>query len=298
MDDRPTTCAHCGAPPGTGRFCTNCGAPFDSVPMAPSPPTHTSVVPGLPAYDEPEPRRSSRAASLTLGLGMAAILVALLAGGGWLLLHGGGSSAATTSPPLVPRSHHPKPTPSKATHTPEPTLTPTPSSTASPRQQGPAADVAGLSRASAPAHAPAGVDLNGQPVTFVPANLVDGARETCWRAPGNATGTVLTFRLDQPTRLTRVGLVNGYAKTAYAGGRTFDWYEGDRRVLAVDWLFDDGSSVSQLFSATRAMQTIDVPPVTTSTVQLRITAVTPPGQGPAARDDTAVSEVSLVGSTA
>ena len=36
--------------------------------------------------------------------------------------------------------------------------------------------------------------------------------------------------------------------------------------------------------------------MTTSTVQVRITAVTAPGHGPATRDDTAISEVSLVGS--
>jgi hypothetical protein len=44
------------------------------------------------------------------------------------------------------------------------------------------------------------------------------------------------------------------------------------------------------------MQSRSVPPVTTSTVQVRITAVSAPGHGPATRDDTAVSEVSLVGS--
>ncbi len=126
--------------------------------------------------------------------------------------------------------------------------------------------------------------------------MVDGVVETCWRTPGDATGTVLTFRLDRPTEITEVGLVNGYAKTAYAGGRRYDWYQGDRRVLSVDWVFDDGTTVSQTFSETRSMQTRDVPPVTTSTVQVRITAVSPPGRGPAARNDTAVSEVSLVGS--
>jgi len=37
--------------------------------------------------------------------------------------------------------------------------------------------------------------------------------------------------------------------------------------------------------------------VRTRTVRLRITSVSPPGRGRAARDDTAVSEVSLRGST-
>jgi hypothetical protein len=125
---------------------------------------------------------------------------------------------------------------------------------------------------------------------------VDGALDTCWRMAGDATGTVLTFELDQPTTLSRVGLVNGYAKTAFSGGRRFDWYAGNRRVVSVDWIFDDGSSVSQSFSGSRAMQTEPIDPVTTATVRLEITAVSPPGHGRAARDDTAISEVTLVGS--
>jgi hypothetical protein len=155
--------------------------------------------------------------------------------------------------------------------------------------------VAGLSRASAPSHAPAGVDFSGRPVTFVAPNMVDGVAETCWRTPGDATGMVLTFRLERPTTITKVGLINGYAKTAFSGGRRYDWYQGDRRVLSVDWIFDDGTTVSQPFSETRAMQSRTIPPVTTSTVQVRITAVSPPGRGLSSRDDTAVSEVSLVG---
>jgi hypothetical protein len=208
--------------------------------------------------------------------------------GAFLLLRGaGGDESSPAAPtPLVPTTSAP---PSSSETTSAPTTAPT-TSTGAP------ADVAGLAQASAPTHAPAGVDFAGQTVTYVAPNMVDGVVETCWRTPGDATGTVLTFRLDRPTEITEVGLVNGYAKTAYAGGRRYDWYQGDRRVLSVDWVFDDGTAVSQTFSETRSMQTRDVPPVTTSTVQVRITAVSPPGRGPAARNDTAVSEVSLVGS--
>jgi hypothetical protein len=127
--------------------------------------------------------------------------------------------------------------------------------------------------------------------------MVDGLNDTCWRTPGDATGTVLTFRLDQPTRISRVGLVNGYSKIAYSGGRSYDWYRGNRRVLAVQWLFDDGSSVTQRLHFNRAMQQIPVKPVTTRVVRLRITAVSGPGKGRAARNDTAISEVLLLGTT-
>jgi hypothetical protein len=157
--------------------------------------------------------------------------------------------------------------------------------------------VAGFAQASAPSHAPSAVDFTGAPVTYVPSNMVDGRNDTCWRTPGAATGTELTFRLDQPTRLTRVGLVNGYSKIAYAGGRAYDWYLGNRRVLAVQWIYDDGSSVSQTFGNDRSMQQTAIRPVTTRSVRLRITQVSPPGQGPASRDDTAISEVLLLGRT-
>jgi hypothetical protein len=127
--------------------------------------------------------------------------------------------------------------------------------------------------------------------------MVDGRNDTCWCTTGDATGMVLTFRLDQPTRLSRVGLVNGYSKIAYAHGRPFDWYLGNRRVLSVDWIFDDGSTVSQQFAQDRALQQEAIRPVTTSVVRLRITAVSPPGKGRAARNDTAISEVFLQGRT-
>lgn len=158
--------------------------------------------------------------------------------------------------------------------------------------------MAGLARASAPSHSPPAVDLDGRPVSYVPSNMVDGASDTSWRTPGNATDTTLTFRLDQPTTLTKVGLINGYAKVAYAGGHRYDWYHGNRRVLVVTWIFDDGTTIGQHLSDTMAMQTMSVRPVTTRTVRLRIDAVSPPGHGLAGRDETAVSEVSLVGRTA
>jgi hypothetical protein len=165
------------------------------------------------------------------------------------------------------------------------------------RVKEPPSNVAGFAQASAPRHAPAGVDFAGRPVSYVAANMVDGLNDTCWRTPGDATGTVLTFHLDQPTKITRVGLVNGYAKIAYDGKRSYDWYRGNRRVLAVQWLFDDGSSVTQRLGFNRAMQQIAVKPVTTRVVRLRITAVSAPGKGRAARNDTAISEVLLLGTT-
>ena len=44
--------------------------------------------------------------------------------------------------------------------------------------------------------------------------------------------------------VSRVGLVNGYAKQV-AG---VDWYPNNRRILAVTWGFDDGTTVEQTFA--------------------------------------------------
>ncbi len=334
MDGQTTRCAQCGAAVSGGRFCTHCGAPTGSPPAAPSEPSYDDAatserlhvvpdeparpvvpepvtpepvrppplfrdevypepppaapVPSGPVYAEPTPRRSP---GVGLWIGAVVGLVVVLVLGAFLLLSGGGDdSPSASSTPLIPASHHPSSShpsstaPSSASSS-GPTSTPT----------GKPTEVAGLATASAPSHAPAGVDFAGRRVTYIAPNMVDGNPQTCWRTPGDATGTVLTFRLDQPTRISEVGLVNGYAKTANAGGRTYDWYRGDRRVLAVQWIFDDGSTVSQDFGQGQAMQSRSVPPVTTSTVKVRITAVSPPGHGRAARNDTAISEVSLVG---
>ncbi len=307
MDGPQGFCAQCGASLGVGRYCTNCGAPVGSVPptarqpaydvppapppVAPAaPPTAAPQAPPPAAPVAPPPRRRE---PIGLWIGAAAVLVVVMLLGAYLLLHGTGGSSSSATPPLIPTTHHtPAATHTKATHS------PSPSATTSQAPHGPAVDVAGLARASAPAHAPAAVDFAGHPVTYLAANMVDGAADTCWRRTGNATGTVLTFRLDRPTQITKVGLINGYAKTAYSHGRAYDWYQGDRRVLAVEWIFDNGSRVSQTFSDTRAMQTKQVPPVTTSTVRVLITAVSPPGRGPASRNNTAISEVSLVGRSA
>ena len=121
--------------------------------------------------------------------------------------------------------------------------------------------------------------------------MVDGVADTCWRMPGDGTGMELTFTLAGPTELTEVGLINGYAKRA---GK-LDWYAGNRRVRSVEWVFDDGTVVPQSLSESRNLQTLQIDPITTSTVVLRLVSVSAPGQGPSARNFTPISEVSLYG---
>jgi hypothetical protein len=330
MDLQAERCAHCGTPSNDGgRFCTNCGAQLGTEPTNPrifpsasdtaervydlpaaaysaSPTDQSSPVPlGAPGSGVPggpshlAPGRVSRGPGPGLWVGALAALVVILVVGGFLLLHGGGGGGegASKTPPIVPKKLGTGSSAGSGPSTPSSPSTPI-SSSPSTQVNGPPTNVAGFARAASPRHAPAGVDFAGRAVTYVASNMVDGRNDTCWRTSGDATGTVLTFRLDQPTRLTRVGLVNGYSKIAYSGQRPYDWYRGNRRVLSVQWVFDDGSSVTQHLGFDRAMQQIPVKPVTTRVVRLHITAVSPPGKGRAARDDTAISEVLLLGRTA
>jgi hypothetical protein len=319
MDGRTEVCLHCGATVTGGRFCTNCGAQLGTEPTnprtwaspsdtaervydvsgpmyvapAPTPDQPTYAAPSEPTYLAPGPPRGGVGPGLWIGAAVVLLLVLVL--GGFLLFHGSGSGndhATSSTPAIVPKT---QPTASEK---------PTASSPASPSHSpsattvtGPPANVAGFAQAAAPSHAPAGVDFSGQLVTYVAPNMVDGRNDTCWRTTGDATGMELTFRLDQPTRLTRVGLVNGYSKIAYSHGRAYDWYLGNRRVRSVDWIFDDGTTVSQQFGNSRTLQQRPIKPVTTSVVKLRITSVSPPGKGRAARNDTAISEVFLLGRT-
>lgn len=162
---------------------------------------------------------------------------------------------------------------------------------AAPQGTGPRSDVAATATFAVPATAPPTTDLDGNLVAYDAAQMGDGTPSTTWRTAGDATGQTVTITLAEPTVLDRVGLVNGYAKQV-AG---VDWYPNNRRILAVTWGFDDGTSVQQTLAERPGLQRLEVPPVETSTVTLRIDAVTPPGSGPLGRDYTAISEVSLVG---
>jgi hypothetical protein len=323
MDGQTERCLHCGATVTVGRFPTTCGARRGPAPTTPRlwpGPTDTAeriYEPPAPAYAgmrtlrggggrsayaaTPEtaylaPDRGSgrQAPGPGLWVGVVGAMVLVLALGGFLLLRGagGGDDQPSATQPIVPKLSD-TPTADQST----PVSTSPSASSSAPAVAGPPANVAGFAQVTAPRHAPAGVDFAGQPVTYVAPNMVDGRNDTCWRTSGDATGTVLTFRLDQPTELSRVGLVNGYSKIAYAHGRPFDWYLGNRRVLSVEWIFDDGTTVDQQFAKIRGLQQRPIKPVTTSVVQLRITAVSPPGKGRAARDETAISEVFLQGRT-
>ncbi len=223
----------------------------------------------------------------------AVVLVLVAALGAWLLLGTGDDESPTASD-------------TTASDTPPPTEEPSATEESQPTEEasentgskGKPEDISRTATASAPKTAPAGQDVDGNAVRFDARQMLDGVPETTWRMPGDGTGETLTFELPEPATITEVGLINGYAKTSNEGGRQLDWYTGNRRVLAVEWLFDDGSSVSQDLDSTRNLQSIEVPKVTTQTVQLRLVEVSKPGSGPAGRNYTPISEVALFGSPA
>ena len=220
-----------------------------------------------------------------------AVALLLVTGiGAWLLFGGGDSDADLVAgePTNTPADKGPKDKPGK------PKKQPT-----KPAAPGEPTDVASLATADVPATAASGTDFDGNAVRYEARNMLDGVPSTCWRMPGDGSGETITFELAEDTKLSQVGLINGYAKTDTDGsGVTYDWYAGNRRILSVQWVFDDGSVVTQDLSETRKPQTLEIDPVTTSTVELRIVTVTPPGTGPARRDYTAISDISVIGTPA
>jgi hypothetical protein len=132
-------------------------------------------------------------------------------------------------------------------------------------------------------------------VRYVAANMLDGVASTAWRMPGDGTDRTLTFTLRSASVLTRVGLINGYAKVDRRGkGPAINWYNRNRRVTEVEWIFDDGSTVTQSLDKTRRMQTLAIDPVETTTVKLRLLSVSAPGARDG-RNYTPISDIALVG---
>ena len=267
-----STCARCGHELGVGRFCTNCGHPIGQ----PVPESEVLPRPGeqpLPVWQEPDRRPWVLvAAGAALALLLLIVLVSCLGGDDDQPGEAAPDRAGSTS---TPRDE----TPASSTQ-------PTP------------VNVAARATVQAPAPAPPTTDLDGTLVAYTAAQLVDGAPETCWRVAGDGSGSTLTFTLRRPTTLTRVGLVNGYAKQVPDGATVVDWYPLNRRITSVEWTFDDGTVVAQDLREVPRMQARRIDPVTTRTVRLTIRAVSAPGAGPMGRDYTAISEVLLSGTRA
>jgi hypothetical protein len=255
----------------------------------PPTPTRTAELRSVQPRTAPPRSREHRAHrrpwSLWLAASLALVLVA--AAGLWLVLGTRGEDPSAAADPHTASDRAPGASRAQRKPTPERAAPGT----------GPVAELADTAAVTVPTTAAPNEDVQGNRVDYDGANLLDGVPATSWRMPGDGTGAELVVQLPERTRLSRVGLVNGYAKTALdAQGRELDWYHGNRRALAVVWTFDDGSTVKQDLTDTRAPQTVEVD-VTTSSVRLRLARVSLPGTGPASRDYTALSDVTLVGSS-
>lgn len=183
----------------------------------------------------------------------------------------------------------------------EPVATTTGNPTTGSVDQGEPAQVVNLTpraKVSAPKAAPATEDLDGSLVDYAPRNMLDGFATTAWRTPGDATGETITLTLRRPATIRRVGIVNGFAKQVPSGTGLVDWYPNNRRVTAVEWVFDDGTTHRHDLAEKPKMQRLTIDPVTTTTVQLRLIGVTEPGPGVLGRDYTAISELLLAGTPA
>ena len=101
--------------------------------------------------------------------------------------------------------------------------------------------------------------------------------------------------LPEEAVISEVGLINGYAKKDRGGTRTVDWYAMNRKILEVEWLFDDGTTVAQNLRTEPVLQTIVVDDVSTRTIRMRIVEVSAPGKPPLRKNVTAISDVLLRG---
>lgn len=261
-----TTCARCGHELGIGRFCLNCGHPVGE--PVPADESRFDV-----RENDPLPDQAPSWLPWAIGAVLLLILSVVLAS-----CLGGDDDEPVADDP--------------ATET-VPTTTPV--------EEAPPArpvDLTGTVTVTAPQVAPATTDLDGQLVAYDARQMLDATPATAWRMAGDATGETITFTLRKPATIRRVGLINGYAKQVPSGDSLVDWYPNNRRITAVEWVFDDGTVVRQDLREKTKLQRLTVDPVTTSTVQLRLLGVTPPGAGALGRDYTAISDVLIAGTPA
>ncbi|MFN8194959.1 MAG: discoidin domain-containing protein [Nocardioidaceae bacterium] len=331
-----TGCERCGQDPGPGRFCVRCGAPVavprhaaerltDTAerpavvapgprrrtpppPPPPHPPApsnarfpmyadevvpHPSVPPqpgwapppaGPPPLAGPAPTRRRGAQPILVAGVCALLLVALVAI--WLVLGSGSGEDPASDASARPGSGGESSSAGDDG---------SPSGDGS-APSGDTQDLASAATVDVPAVARPNQDVNGRPVTYDAANMLDADPQTAWRMPGNGAGAELTIDLGAATTVSEVGLVNGYAKVDRDGtGREVRWYPRNRRILAVEWVFDDGTVIPQSLRETPRPQSVDVPRLTTTTITLRLLRVSPPASGPQGRDYTAISDLTLLG---
>ena len=276
-----------------GRFCVNCGHPIGA-PVPPDDPAADLVPPPparaqrrwnpaedlLPFEDTSHaPSRGGLSGRAMLGWVVGAVLLVGLV---FVLLRvfGVDGSAGTATDPASGQESAGAKDPAAEDPAAE-----------TPETVGKAGNAMRGATFDVPTTAPETTDLDGSLVGYQATQMRDGVPATTWRMSGDGTGSVITITLRRPTVVSRVGLINGYAKQVSG----VDWYPNNRRLLAVEWGFDDGSTLEQSLDERPILQRMEVPAVLTSQVTLTLTSVTPPGPGTLGRDYTAISEVAIIG---
>jgi hypothetical protein len=140
--------------------------------------------------------------------------------------------------------------------------------------------------------APQSTDGAGDPVVYVPEQMVDGSMNTAWRCNGNGVGQVVTFEFPAGTTIAEVGLVNGYAKVDPGTG--VERYREYRRIIQVTWTFANGAAFQQSLSdGVETVQKLSIPPQSGDQVSLTIEASAEPGSTARGRDAVVISEVAF-----
>ena len=145
---------------------------------------------------------------------------------------------------------------------------------------------------AADCQAPPATDDAGNPVTYLPPNMVDGNPNTAWRCDGDGLGHTITISLGADVSIAELGLINGYAKLdPKSSAHRYPEY---RRITAVTWGFADGTTVQQTFvDGAETPQTLRIPAHTTSALTLTIDGSTAPGLTARTRDAVLISEITL-----
>jgi serine/threonine protein kinase len=274
------------APPPSAPTAATPPQPPAEAPTAPhGPPAPTDPWPaqpypyGQPPYygGPPTPPPRDRRWLAPVGLLLGLLIGAGIAAGAVLLTRDGDGGTTVSGA-----------TPTQQQQPPPPTAPPPPPPPTSPPAE-PSAPIQATGATASSTDAPA-TDACGARTTFDAANAIDSKPETAWGTPGNGVNQTLTITLPGAVRVTRIGLIPGYAKVDRCDQA--DRFFENRRVRAVRYVFlTDGSTQTQTFEDRSAAQFVDVDVVTDS-VQIEILETTQPGT----RDRTAISEVEILGS--
>jgi serine/threonine protein kinase len=136
--------------------------------------------------------------------------------------------------------------------------------------------------------APSATDAAGNPVTYMPANMIDGNVQTAWRTPGDGHGESVSLIFDNPIHVVRIGLIPGYAKVDPQTGA--NRFLQDRIIKSVAYQIPGLPNTTQTFRPLPVPQFVRLR-ATTSRITVKIIDTTAPG----GLDYTAISEIYVYG---